>query len=85
MEAAPLTANEGITRDTLSATVTPISNIRTELKLFSAVYSLRNSAMKQYILNPLGREAVEEPPKFPVWRYSGYVSASKCSILIIST
>lgn len=83
MEAAPLTANDGITCNTLSATVTPISNIRTELKLFSAVYSLQNSAMKQYILNPLGQEAFEEPPKFAVWRYSGYVSAFKCRNIII--
>lgn len=75
MEAAPTKTNECITGDTLSVTVSPISNIRTELKLFSAVYTLKNSAMKQYILNPLAQETFQRPPKIPGWQYQGYVSA----------
>lgn len=78
MEAAPTKANEYITGDTLNVTVSPISNIRTELKLFSAVYTLKSSAMKQYILNPLAQETLfQRPPKIPGWHYQGYVSANQ--------
>lgn len=73
MEAAPTIANENITCNTLSVTVTPISNIRTELKLFSAVYTLKNSAMKQYILNPLAQEVSQKPTKYSNWQYRGRV------------
>lgn len=75
MEAAPTTANENITCNTLSVTVTPITNIRTELKLFSAVYTLKNSAMKQYILDPLAHAASQVPAQLPDFRYKNYVSA----------
>lgn len=74
MEAAPANANKNITCNTFSVTVTPITNIRTELKLFSAVYTLKNSAMKQYILDPLAHVAPREPPQFADFRYLGYVS-----------
>lgn len=75
MEAIPQTANEFISPDTLAVSVTSISNIGTELKLFSAVYTLKNSAMKQYILDPLARAAIESSSKVAGMRYKGHVSA----------
>lgn len=74
MEAAPMTANKNITRDTHAVSVTPISNIRSDLKLFSAVYTLKNSAMKQYILNPLANIVPKNAPRGPKFVYKGYVS-----------
>lgn len=74
MEAAPITANKTITFNTESVFVTSITNIRTELKLFSAVYNLKNSPMKQYILDPLAQKTFQKPSKFPNWKYAGRVS-----------
>lgn len=75
MEAVLQKANEFISPDTHAVTVASISNIGTELKLFSAVYTLKNSAMKQYILDPLARAAIESSSKVPDMRYKGHVSA----------
>lgn len=53
MEAAKTNHNDGIDWNTASVTVIPISNIRMELKLFSAIYNLKGCRIRDLILNPM--------------------------------
>lgn len=53
--------------------ITPIANIRTELKLFNAVFYLDRTTFKDLILNPDTYKKPNIPNRISKFRYSGYV------------
>lgn len=59
--------------------ITPIANIRTELKLFNAVFYLDRTPLKDLILNPMSYKNPNITDRIPKFRYAGYV----CSMQII--
>lgn len=81
MEAAEATGSANINIETVSITVKPIACIRTEMKLFSAVYSLNDSPMKSFILNPLSYKEPIMSNRSPNFKYNGYVSKNNQSVL----
>lgn len=54
--------------------ITPISNIRTELKLFNAVFYVDKTPLKDLILNPLSYRHPTISDHIRQFQYSGYVS-----------
>lgn len=76
MEASPNDISKLITRDARNCSMITISNIRTELKLFSAVFSLKKSPIKDYILDPLKHQCIEKISKSPNFHYIGFVCYS---------
>lgn len=76
MESAVMPSNDTINRNSTSVTVIRIANIRIDLKLFNAVYTLKNSPMKSYILDPSAPNPYNDMSHLlrSEWRYEGYVS-----------
>lgn len=73
-------ASENVTQSDYAATnlfITVIANIRTELKLFNAVFHLDMTPLKNLILNPVTYKEPHFPDKISTFHYSGYV----CSII----
>lgn len=74
MEAAKVSSNVDL--DISSAIyITPVSNIRYELKVFSAIYSLEESILRNFILSP--REhlvPIQNVKKRGSFQNKGYVS-----------
>lgn len=61
-----------------SLCITPIANIRTELKLFNAIFYLNRTPMlKELILDPSSYEEPKIPNRIPEFQYTGYVSQPK--------
>lgn len=54
--------------------ITPIANIRTELKLFNSVFYLDRTPFKNLILDPDTYHEPDVPSRVPKFSYSGYVS-----------
>lgn len=54
--------------------ITPIANIRTELKLFNAIFYLDRSPFKDLILKPSSYMEPSIPNQVPNLHYSGYVN-----------
>lgn len=54
--------------------ITPISNIRTELKLFNAVFYVDKTPLKKLILDPLSYRHPTISDHIRDFQYSGYVS-----------
>lgn len=77
MEASPSDISKLITRDARNCSIIPIANIRTDLKLFSAIFSLKKSPIKDYILDPLKNQYNEKITKSPNFHYNGFVSTSR--------
>lgn len=59
--------------ETKSLSMTPIANIRAELKLFNAVFYLNRTPLKSLILDPISYEEPALPNRIPKFRYTGYV------------
>lgn len=59
-----------------SLNITPIANIRAELKLFNAVFYLDRTPLKSLILNPIAYNEPTLPNRIPKFKYTGYVSCS---------
>lgn len=60
--------------ETQSLYITPIANIRAELKLFNAVFYLNRTPLKSLILDPINYKEPTIPNRIPKFRYTGYVS-----------
>lgn len=73
MEAAKTVANEELTTNVAGVTITPLTNIRLEIKLFSAVLNLKESPLRNVILNPSLMAECPEPRKAQKFDYKGYV------------
>lgn len=73
MEAAKTLANEELTTNIAGVTITPITNIRLEIKLFSSVLGLKESPLRNVILNPLIMAESAEPRTTGKFDYKGYV------------
>lgn len=54
--------------------MTPIANIRAELKLFNAVFYLNRTPLKSLILDPINYNEPTIPNRIPKFQYTGYVS-----------
>lgn len=54
--------------------ITPIANIRTELKLFNAIFYMNQTPFKNLILNPNSYKEPEIPNRIQSFKYVGYVS-----------
>lgn len=84
MEAAKTVANEELTTNVAGVTITPLTNIRLEIKLFSAVLNLKESPLRNVILNPSLMAEFPEPRKAQKFDYKGYVCFYFYSIHYIS-
>lgn len=72
-------ASESVVRlkngESTTLCITPIANIRTELKLFNAVFHLDRTQFKNLILNPDSYQEPNIPNRISTkFSYSGYVS-----------
>lgn len=71
-------ASEKVVRSNVSEAkslkITPIANIRAELKLFNAVFTLNRSPLKSLILDPISYREPTIPNRIPRFNYTGYVS-----------
>lgn len=54
--------------------ITPIANIRTELKLFNAIFYLDRTTLKELVLNPSSYKDPNMSDIFSEIRYTGYVN-----------
>lgn len=75
MECAINSHNINITAATRNVSLTPLSNIRSEMKLFSAVYTLADCKLREQLLNPLEHIRATAPNDHRNFVYNGYVSA----------
>lgn len=66
-----------IQADAKGVTVIPVSNMRAEMKLFTAVYGLNSFPMREMILNPLKHMKAPTFPALKAFDYKGYVSKAK--------
>lgn len=57
--------------------ITPIANIRTELKLFNAVFHLDRTPLKELVLNPSSYQEPKIFNRIQDFRCASYVSHSK--------
>lgn len=64
--------------------VTPIANIRTELKLFNAIFHLNMSPLKNLILDPDSYNEPIIPNRISTFQYSGYVRSAYLSQFTIN-
>lgn len=71
MEAARTEMNIDITKES-SITVTTVTNIRADLKLFAAIYAMKDSPLRDVILNPCTPQRVIGDDAN--YKYKGYVS-----------
>lgn len=62
--------------------MTPIANIRTELKLFNSIFYLDMSPMKDLILDPNSYKEPNIQDRITNFQYSGYVRAIQLCPLI---
>lgn len=61
--------------ETQSLYITPIANIRAELKLFNAVFYLNRTPLKSLILDPIKYNEPTIPNRISKFHYTGYVSS----------
>lgn len=61
--------------ETQSLHMTPIANIRAELKLFNAVFYLDRTPLKSLILDPINYIEPTIPNRIPKFHYTGHVSS----------
>lgn len=59
--------------------ITPIANIRTELKLFNAIFYLDRTPFKNLILDPDSYQEPNFPNRISKFTYSGYV-CTQCKL-----
>lgn len=64
----------------MSFHLTPIANIRAELKLFNAVFYLNRTSLKSLILDPISYQEPTIPNRIPQFHYTGYVSSDYSKI-----
>lgn len=72
MEASEMVVRPNVS-ETKSLKMTPIANIRAELKLFNAVFSLNRTPLKSLILDPTAYKEPAIPNRIPRFKYTGYV------------
>lgn len=64
-----------IDENTKAVTVTPVSNMRVEMRLFMAIFNLSSFPMREMILNPLKHMRITQFRDLHTFDYKGYVSA----------
>lgn len=74
MESAVNSYNSNIDVKTPKVTITPLSNIRSEMKLFSAVFTLADCRLREQLLNPLEHIHATPTNDHKKFVYNGYVS-----------
>lgn len=61
--------------------IMPIANIRTELKLFNAVFYLDRTPLRKLVLEPSSYKESIIPNRIPDFTYTGYVSQSRLIVI----
>lgn len=60
--------------DATTLFITPIANIRTELKLFNSIFYMERTKLRELMLNPSAYDESNIPNYIPNFTYTGYVS-----------
>lgn len=81
MEASETVVSSTIT-EAKTLIITPIANIRPELKLFNAVFYLNRTPLKSLILDPISYREPVIPNRIPKFQYTGYASISIVLIIL---
>lgn len=85
MEMSKQRVDQKIPKDTKTLMIRHISNIRIDMKLFTAVFTLKDCPLREYLLRPLDK-AMTPKSRLPYrFEYKGHVSSHWANVLYTYT